>query len=1130
MNKKFSTLLAAFLAAGAFVGTVDAQSKITLPNAQTEASKALNGNVFYLSDQALGGTGNDVIKTYIKGQMDGSTTTETVADPDNDRVDLKDEAYYQWVAVKVSTDGTNDYYSFRNVATGKLYSGATAGTALSYKDVDLASYSGSAMSVFNIDTRALNADELNDMNQYAASFTMQFVDGADHKTPYTFVDNVFVGKKIVARHAKNAFFDYTVAAGEANATGADQAAALTPKEGTLLQVEGSWNGKEIYEAKHAYLETVAGTIVDVVYPVYNTDQLAAFRSSKFIILSNDQYSQFATDVDGENSIKGYKFTIVTGAELLGKLTSVKVNLANSKDYTYQSVETIYNEPTGWAFSTKTLTSPSATVNVYTNNAELKTSVVRPFDNAIFNLYAKGTTAKACVNDIVVEMPVVYKHGVDSNGDAYFQEYVWDNGGTVDKTIEASVFDFEGQKYVCAANEASAQTHPTFVTNAFVEGMLVQPQDFVAKKVVNVTYYAKQNEYGDWVNVDRNNDKVSRDASWTWGPADTKDVLKQFVDFTVPEGQWLINYNANTNTYAFVNMENQTVMPENIRLINGELKGHDGTANYEVANYSVANWVGFKLYDNGDDHYTATTSEYDNDLYLTITAAAEGDNLHGYTNFNDKQLENGFNIAVITDLMGNVYLKENHETSHKAAFDADKDNASVWRLQKYTAAKDYVKGIEVSDTIRVINPYSVWNAQKAIFEVKADTIEALAYAIKNDLTGEYLKFNANENAYYCDTKKYSDAEARTMAVDKFILKEKTINGKTGANLIPAWIGNKLNEKDYDKTPISASQWWSNKLIGAFSENKLAQDIQKYRIVDNDLFAVTPVDAPVYITMNPAMDTVKIFKQDNNSEVLYEKSHFLGMEHLSDVPEMKAAMFVDTAYVRNETARPQYLLVVGAKHWEDNTICEIPGHPSHYSDTTSGRFLVNMVDSMYALGSTHNNPYKWDSYPKLAFVNGIHSHDVLSLDTKDGVKNFDLSKNELNVATWAFRYVDRAAGSFIMEVGTHTGNGAIKTGYLKWLNGTPVVVNDIALAEVLNMKETSEAPTANENVAVSEVSVVAVNGAVVVKGAAGKKVAISNILGQALVNTMIASDSETIEVPAGIVVVAVEGEDAVKAVVK
>ena len=74
------------------------------------------------------------------------------------------------------------------------------------------------------------------------------------------------------------------------------------------------------------------------------------------------------------------------------------------------------------------------------------------------------------------------------------------------------------------------------------------------------------------------------------------------------------------------------------------------------------------------------------------------------------------------------------------------------------------------------------------------------------------------------------------------------------------------------------------------------------------------------------------------------------------------------------------------------------------------------------------------------------------------------------------------------------------------------------------------TANETIATSDVTVSATNGAVVVKGAAGKAVVVANILGQTLANTVISSDNASISVPAGIVVVAVEGEEAVKVVVK
>ena len=62
------------------------------------------------------------------------------------------------------------------------------------------------------------------------------------------------------------------------------------------------------------------------------------------------------------------------------------------------------------------------------------------------------------------------------------------------------------------------------------------------------------------------------------------------------------------------------------------------------------------------------------------------------------------------------------------------------------------------------------------------------------------------------------------------------------------------------------------------------------------------------------------------------------------------------------------------------------------------------------------------------------------------------------------------------------------------------------------------------------VIATDGAVIVKGAEGKKVVISNLLGQTIANTVVTSSEATISAPAGVVVVAVEGEAAVKAIVK
>ena len=74
--------------------------------------------------------------------------------------------------------------------------------------------------------------------------------------------------------------------------------------------------------------------------------------------------------------------------------------------------------------------------------------------------------------------------------------------------------------------------------------------------------------------------------------------------------------------------------------------------------------------------------------------------------------------------------------------------------------------------------------------------------------------------------------------------------------------------------------------------------------------------------------------------------------------------------------------------------------------------------------------------------------------------------------------------------------------------------------------TDAATVTDN----NVTIISGIGQITINGAAGKKVVVSNILGQTVANTVLSSDNATISAPAGVVVVAVEGEAAVKAIVK
>ena len=153
------------------------------------------------------------------------------------------------------------------------------------------------------------------------------------------------------------------------------------------------------------------------------------------------------------------------------------------------------------------------------------------------------------------------------------------------------------------------------------------------------------------------------------------------------------------------------------------------------------------------------------------------------------------------------------------------------------------------------------------------------------------------------------------------------------------------------------------------------------------------------------------------------------------------------------------------------------------------------------------------------------------------------NKHNPAAFSFRLLTDENNDFLIESESWKDDkefdGGIapteKGGWIKIQNGVPVIVNvswteAAHQAEIFNSEVTTEAPTDNEEVSTSEVTVIAGNGQITINGAAGKKVVVSNILGQVVANTVITSDNATIAAPQGVVVVAVEGEEAVKAIVK
>ena len=189
-------------------------------------------------------------------------------------------------------------------------------------------------------------------------------------------------------------------------------------------------------------------------------------------------------------------------------------------------------------------------------------------------------------------------------------------------------------------------------------------------------------------------------------------------------------------------------------------------------------------------------------------------------------------------------------------------------------------------------------------------------------------------------------------------------------------------------------------------------------------------------------------------------------------------------------------------------------------------------------------------KLADIKkALEAKKISSIDMKKEVK-----KDDHHNYTWSFRYTDPAnvdledaieeERSFLIESNNYDSKKIApnNAAWLKNQNNCLVLTDDksdfddakvgddSALIFNLNKGSEDDMATENEEISTSTVSVSTINGGVVVKGAEGKTVVITNVLGQTVANTVITSNEATIAAPAGVVVVAVEGEAAVKAIVK
>ena len=609
-----------------------------------------------------------------------------------------------------------------------------------------------------------------------------------------------------------------------------------------------------------------------------------------------------------------------------------------------------------------------------------------------------------------------------------------------------------------------------------------------------------------------------------------------VALDYPEGQWLY-YDEDGLGYKqghFQNRESgKKITLEHLRYVDGQ-------------EYT---------YTDGESTYTITPAGDPSDK-ATIGY------LNGYTE--DLLKQKAFFIGTpISSTKDTVYLAK--AANGKLEFTTDKADAVEFRLTMADFDSDVSKSYQTAQTRTV---YTIWdNKDAGTVKTATDVVSFHQYTVTDAVSGEVLKYDAINQ-------RFAMADAKN-GFDPIVLKNK------GAEIYNLLYSVATTYVDAAKTHVTnqgntKSFCAAQKLYGAHNANELVNAQGAYEFVQNDLFVVVDADAQQYrgdFSEN-VLDTIKIFRNDDNSYVLYEKGTllanakgeaiegFLGMENINDpkYKDMHAAMLADTAFHAG-TFRPQYMLAVDAEIVADGWTCPLnpehnttewrEEHGGHCADAVKdrpyiqGRYLVNLVDSAMASVNPLKNKFTYEMYApnepyyRLGFVQAKHIGDSLIIASTNDTIN--LKDNPYDKAcTFAFKYVDAKRDAFTIETlykTTPDSDGDLDhtadvRGYVKYHNGVPVVTPKATEAWVFDLEVLTgeeNAPTANENIAAGNVVVAGVNGAVVVKGAEGKNVIVSTILGKVVANEVVSSDNATIAAPQGVVVVSVDGES-FKVVVK
>lgn len=696
-----------------------------------------------------------------------------------------------------------------------------------------------------------------------------------------------------------------------------------------------------------------------------------------------------------------------------------------------------------------------------------------------------------------------KIGDDKNNDAKFTVTEFDqlaNEGEfeIKATVSGTSYQIgairfttsDTKTYVTTVDEADKAkiAKATLGTNSYLDASVLLKED--AMNVVNIYFTSNEKSWNDEEGAQREYHKyLVADGS----SAGLVALAQNHVDFTSPLAQWIVSDFDGKYTFTLTNRETGKTL--GLRLAEDGKEG-----GYEVVGTVTGGYTAIST------GVTSSTPISGTSVKFNTIPTTQYDS---YRLFTEEEMEAG--IALVFSGKNAVIGERDYYASianGKVVPSRKESEIALFYPERVKAAADPNKGKE--NYVLDINEYAYLNEDGEVATGK-DTLIVPTYRLA---TAEDKYWGANASG--SDDAKYALADAAVTAATEwaFVM---TANGEYSLAEVKRGTNGSAQYSD-----VTASKVWGVKGV-----NTSTIGFNMYNHYNNG----------VVVDEGFANLTILVNDNSDKSHLVAESRHASFDNKLGSIAMQLNANGINEGILNSE----------GMVFWLDTVGNETPAF--YISRGVEGQnerlFMYNATDSMKIFDEGEAQEYFNEAYvlegtydesgatptgdAKVIFRPAVLvDNDTLTTTVGDKLvsvvaKDADITKDQVD-GLKAFQFGicladEDVEGEYIVYNGSK---------YVYALNGKLGLTSDPQKAMVFTLGD--ETPTANEGVEVSEVKVIAGEGNVMIAGAQGKKVVISNILGQVVANTVIASDNATIAAPAGVVVVAVEGEAAVKAIVK